>query len=124
MPHLSTRGVFPNQIRCTDPAEIFGEKWEIFDSMERAVSFNKLERERDGQNAQHCKEEIFTEKSEKTLADFCEKLRRHLLTSIQISVAVHTSGSVFVERVERAKRTRLELELIKALECLTDGYRN
>ena len=84
------------------------------------------ERERDGQNAQHCDEEFFTEKkkSKKTLADFRKKLKRHLLTSIRKSVAVHTSGSIFVDRVELARRTKLELELMKVLECSIDGSRN
>ena len=50
-----------------------------------------------GENAQHYEGETFP-----------KKIGNHLLTLIQKSVAVQTSGSVFVERVEQARKTELE----------------
>ena len=35
-----------------------------------------------------------------------------------------TNGSVFAERNEKAKKTKLEFELIKIVDCFLDGYGN
>ena len=35
-----------------------------------------------------------------------------------------TSGSVLAERIERVRKTRFELELIKMVDCFLDGLGN
>ena len=44
------------------------------------------------------------------------------MISIQKSVAVQMSGSIFAKRVERARGTKIELELMKVIDCFFDGY--
>ena len=34
------------------------------------------------------------------------------------------SGSVFAERIEKVKKTKSELELIKIVDCFVDGHGN
>ena len=36
--------------------------------------------------------------------------------------SIHTSGSVFAERIEKVRKTKFELELIKIVDCLLDSY--
>ena len=35
-----------------------------------------------------------------------------------------TSGSVLAERIEKVKKTKIELELIKSIHCFRDGHGN
>ena len=52
-----------------------------------------------------------------------KKFKKHMLTSVQRSISVQTTGSVFVERVESVRRkTKFELELMKIIDCFLDGY--
>ena len=84
---------------------------EIFDTVERAVSFNKLNKGVDKMPS-IAKKRLLR-----------KKFKKHMLTSIQKSISVQTSGSVFVERVERVRRTtKFELELMKIIDCFLDGY--
>ena len=84
---------------------------EIFDSLERAVSFNKLNKGVD---------KIPSIEEKRLLR---KKFKKHMLTSVQRSVLVQTTGSVFVARVESVRRkTKFELELMKIIDCFLDGY--
>ena len=84
---------------------------EIFDSVERAVSFNKLNKGVDKMPS-IAKKRLFR-----------KKFKKHMLTSVQRSISVQTTGSVFVERVESVRRkTKFELELMKIIDCFLDGY--
>ena len=84
---------------------------EIFDSVERAVSFNKLNKGVDKMPSI----------AEKQLLR--KKFKKHMLTSVQRSISVQTTGSVFVERVDSVRRkTKFELELMKIIDCFLDGY--
>ena len=51
-----------------------------------------------------------------------KKFKKHLLTSIQKSVAVQAKGPVFVERAEQAKRTKVDLEMMKIIDSYLEGY--
>ena len=83
----------------------------IFGSVERAVSFNKLNKGVDKMPS-IAKKRILR-----------KKFKKHMLTSVQRSIPVQTTGSVFVERVESVRRkTKFELELMKIIECFLDGY--
>ena len=35
-----------------------------------------------------------------------------------------TSGSVFADRIEQAKKTTLEIEMIEIVDCFLDGHGN
>ena len=37
---------------------------------------------------------------------------------------MQTSGSVFADIIEQIKKTKLELELIKSVDCFLDGHGN
>ena len=37
---------------------------------------------------------------------------------------MQTSGSVFAEKIEKAKKIKFELELIKTVDCFLDGHGN
>ena len=84
---------------------------EIFDSVERAVLFNKLKKGVD---------KMPTIAKKRLLR---KKFKKHMLTSVQRSISVQTTGSVFAERVESVRRkTKIELELMKVIDCFLDGY--
>ena len=44
------------------------------------------------------------------------------MSSLQKNKSTQTSGSVFAERIEKAKKTKFELELIKIEDCFLDGH--
>ena len=50
-----------------------------------------------------------------------KKYKKNLLSSFQKTKPTPTSGSVFVDRTEEVKKSKLELELIKILDCFLDG---
>ena len=51
-----------------------------------------------------------------------KKYKKHLLSSIQKTKPTQTSGSVFAVRIEQVKKTKVELELIKIVDCFLDGH--
>ena len=53
-----------------------------------------------------------------------KKYKKHLLSSFQKTKPTQTSGSVFADRIEQVKKTKLELELIKTVDCFLDGHGN
>ena len=53
-----------------------------------------------------------------------KNFKKHLLSSMQKTVSTQTNGSVFVQRIERARKTRYEIELFKIVDCFLDGYGN
>ena len=44
------------------------------------------------------------------------------MSALQKNKSTQTSGSVFAERIEKVKKTELELELIKIVDCFLDGH--
>ena len=59
------------------------------------------------------KKRLLTKKYEKTLVEVLPKTK-----------LTQTSGSVFADRIEQVEKTKFELELIKIVDCLLDGYSN
>ena len=53
-----------------------------------------------------------------------KKYKKHLFSSFQKTKSTHTSGSVFAERIEKVKKTKVELDLIKIVDCFLDGHGN
>ena len=44
------------------------------------------------------------------------------MSALQKNKSTQTSGSVVTERIEKARKTKLELELIKRLDCFLDAH--
>ena len=44
------------------------------------------------------------------------------MSALQKSKSTQTSGSVFAERIEKAKKTSIKMELVKIVDCLLDGH--
>ena len=53
-----------------------------------------------------------------------KKFKKRLFSSFQKTKTTQTSGSVFVERIEKVKKCKFELELIKIVDCFLDGQGN
>ena len=51
-----------------------------------------------------------------------KKFKQHFVSALQKNKSTQTSGSVFAERIEKAKKTEFELELIKIVDCFLDGH--
>ena len=56
--------------------------------------------------------------------DSRKKYTKHLFSSFQKTKTAQTSGSVLRERIEKVKKTKFELELLKIVECFFDGHGN
>ena len=55
---------------------------------------------------------------------FRKKYKRHLFSSLQKTKKTQTSDSVFAERIEKVRKTKIEFELIKIVDCFLDGHGN
>ena len=53
-----------------------------------------------------------------------KKYEKHLFNSFQKTISTQTGGSVFAERIEKVKKTKFELDLIKIVDCFLDGHGN
>ena len=51
-----------------------------------------------------------------------KKYKKHLFSSFQKTKTTQTSGSVFGERIEKVKKTKFQLDLIKIIDCFSDGH--
>ena len=52
------------------------------------------------------------------------KFKKHLFSSFQKTKSTQTAGSVFAERIEKVKKTKFELDLIKIVDCFLNGHGN
>ena len=84
----------------------------MFDNVQRAVDFNQRNK---GVNR-------MPSIAKKRLLR--KKYKRHLFSSFQKTKSTQTGGSVFAERIEKVKKTKFELDLIKIVDCFLDGYGN
>ena len=53
-----------------------------------------------------------------------KKYKKHLFSSFQKTKTTQTSGSVFAESIEKVKKTKSELDLIKIVDCFLNGHGN
>ena len=53
-----------------------------------------------------------------------KKVRQHFVSALQKNNSTQASNSVFAERIEKAKKTKFELELLKIVDCFPDGHGN
>ena len=82
---------------------------QLFDKWQRAVQFNHQHRGVDRMPI-----------AKKRLLK--KKYKSHLLSPFQKTKSKQTSGSVFADRIQQAKKTKLGLELIKIVDCFLDGH--
>ena len=83
---------------------------QVFDNVQRAVDFNQRNKGVDRMPS-IAKKRLFK-----------KKYKKHLFSSFQKTKTTQTSGSVFAERIEKVKKTKFELDLIKILDCFLDGH--
>ena len=53
-----------------------------------------------------------------------KKYRKHLFSSFQKTKLTQTGGSVFAEGIEKVKKTKFELDLIKIVDFFLNGHGN
>ena len=83
---------------------------QLFDKLQRAVHFNQQNRG----------VERMPSIAKKRLSR--KKYKKHLLSSLQKTRSTQTSESVFADRIDQVNRTKIELELIKVVDCFLDGH--
>ena len=84
----------------------------MFDNVQRALDFNH--RNKGLERMPSIAKKILLRK----------RYKKHLFSSFQKTKTTQTSGSVFAERIEKVKKTKFELELIKIVDCFLDGHEN
>ena len=85
---------------------------QVFDNVQRAVDFNHRNRGVD---------RIPSIAKKRLLR---KKYKKHLFSSFPKTKTTQTSGSVFAERIEKVKKTKFELDLIKIVDSFLDGHGN
>ena len=53
-----------------------------------------------------------------------KKFKQHSMSALQKNKSTQTSGSVFAERIEKVKKTKIEWELLEIVDCFPDGHGN
>ena len=46
------------------------------------------------------------------------------MSALQKNKSTQTSGSMFAERIEKATKTKIEIEFLKIVDCFLDGQSN
>ena len=85
---------------------------QVFDKVQRAVDFNQRNKGVDRMPSISKKRRLR------------KKYKKHLFSSFQKTKTTQTSGSVFAERIEKIKKAKFELDLIKIVDCFLDGHGN
>ena len=75
--------------------------------------FIQQAKQRSGQNSQHRERDILDEKVQKPFLQLLSKDKNNKV-----------SGSVFAERIDKVKKTKFELELMKIVNCALDAHSN
>ena len=92
--------------------KVFAKSGQKFDNVQRAVDFNQRNKGVDRMPSV----------AKKRLLR--KKYKNHLFSSFRKAKTTQTSGSVFAERIEKVKKTKFELELIKVVGFFLDGHGN
>ena len=92
--------------------KVIAKSGQMFDNVQRAADFNHRNKGVDRMPS-IAKKRLLRRKYEK-----------HLFSSFQKTKSTQTGGSVFAERIEKVKKTKFELDLIKNVDCFSDGHGN
>ena len=96
--------------KCRFSGKVIAKSGQVFDNVQRAVDFN------------HRNKGVDRMPSIAKKSLLRKKYKKHLFSSFQKTKTTQTSGSVFAERIERVKKTKFELDLIKIVGCFLDGH--
>ena len=92
--------------------EVIAKSGHVFDNVKRAVDFNQRNKGVDRMPS-IAKKRLLR-----------KKYKKHLFSSFQKIKSTQTGGSVFAERIEKVKKTKFELDLIRNVDCFLDGHGN
>ena len=92
--------------------KVIAKSGQVFDYVQRAVDFNHRNKGVDRMPS-IAKKRLLR-----------KKYKKHFFSSFQKTKTTQTSGSVCAERIEKVKKTKFELELIKIVDCFLDGHGN
>ena len=92
--------------------KVIAKGGQVSDNVQQAVDFNHRNKGVDG----------MPNIAKKRLLR--KKFKKHLFSSLQTTKTTQTSGSVFAETIEKVKKTKFELDLIKIVYCFLDGHCN
>ena len=90
--------------------KVIAKSGQVFDNVQQAVDFNHRNKGVDRMPS-IAKKRLLR-----------KKYKKHLFSSFQKRKTTQTSGSVFADRIEKVKKTKFELELIKIVDCFLDGH--
>ncbi len=91
---------------------IIAKSGNVFDNVQRAISFNQ--RNRGVDKMPSIAKKSFLRK----------KFRQNFMSALQKNKSTQTSGSVFAEIIEKVKKNKFDLELIKIVDCFHFGHGN
>ena len=89
--------------------KIIAKNGDVFDNVQRAVDFNQ-------------RNKVVDRMPSIAKRLLRKKYKKHLFSSFQKTKTTQTSGSVFAERIEKVKKTKIEFEVIKIVDCSVDGH--
>ena len=92
--------------------KVIAKSGQVFDNVHRAVDFNHRNKGVDRMPS-IAKKRLLR-----------KKYKNKLFSSFQRTKSTQTSGSVFAQRIEKVKKTKFDLVLIKIVDCSLDGYGN
>ena len=92
--------------------KVFAKSGQVFDNVQRAVDFNQRNKGVDRMPS-IAKKRLLR-----------KKYKKHLFSSFQKTKTTQTSGSVFAKKIEKVKKTKFVLDLIKIVDCFSDGHGN
>ena len=92
--------------------KVFAKSVQVFVNVKRAVDFNQRNKGV-GRMSSIAKKKLLR-----------KKFKKHLISSFQKTKSTQTGGSLFAERIEEAKKTKYELDLIKFVGCFFFGHGN
>ena len=92
--------------------KVVAKSGQVFDNVQRAVDFNQRNKGVDRMPS-IAKKRLLR-----------KKYKKHLFSSFQKTKSTQTRGSVFAERIEKVKKTKFELDLIKIVDCFLNGHGN
>ena len=92
--------------------KVIAKSGQVIDNVQRAVDFN------------HRNKGVDRMPSIAKKGLLRKKYKKHLFSSFQKTKSTQTSSSVFAEGIEKVKKTKFELDLIKIRDCFLDGHGN
>ena len=90
--------------------KVIAKSGQLFDNVQRAVDFNQRSKGVDRMPS-IAKKKLLR-----------KNLKKHLFSSFQKTKTTRTSGTVFAKRIEKVKKTKIELELMKIVDCFLYGH--